>query len=401
MKQNRIIATKPSIRFFILTLFITSLACSAPFKWITQNVHTAGNRQDATSESGGPNNSFTPIPIKITTQCIDIQPQIQPSDQLHKGTLVFNLGGTGTSYFLDLKDEKKYPFPALPDSASIFGAQFSPDGSWLAVAWQKQEQAQLWLINPQGKVEKSFDWDQHWIGFRWLDNNRLEVTPDTRFTGDMIVVDLARREWQSVAPKFPDMFTDFQTTQPSWFVQYSPNLQWVIYLRRPLDVSVWDLTTQRVIWDHSNPGIFNQNGPQWSPKGDQIAVEAEGQLFHITRDGGGRSLPLIVNQDSNGIYEFNWSPDSRYLAYWTWLKGKTTAKLILFDSQTNQLMDDCIETNAINKLPTWSPDGKQFIIVLDKLDTQNKHQFRTVLFDIAKQTAFQLPEERSPWGWMK
>jgi tricorn protease len=110
-----------------------------------------------------------------------------------------------------------------------------------------------------------------------------------------------------------------------------------------------------------------------SPDGKWLAYnDLENNMF-ILNLANGKSKKISTNEE--GIYDFSWSPDSKWLAF-VQVADNTMAQVFLHDLDTNDTFP--ITTDRANSVnPKWSPDGKFIYFISDR-------NFRTIV--------------GSPWG---
>jgi len=201
--------------------------------------------------------TFTSSPQAVSTytpdsgfvsSCLKIEDQEVPLNEIAKqGTVMIGGAIDESPYLLDLQTGLHYnlPFQAKHDTGYFFGFHISPDGNKFAYVEAIENSAKelieaiLWIVNAKGNVITSqviapeillagFTSTNSW---RWLDSTHLEFYfQQTKKDGTVKIFDLSTKVWKSYSNKLPNFYTDFDLERSEWLVEYSPNLDWVIYL---------------------------------------------------------------------------------------------------------------------------------------------------------------------------
>ena len=102
--------------------------------------------------------------------------------------------------------------------------------------------------------------------------------------------------------------------------------------------------------------------PIWSPDGKKIAWGDEKYRLRVTDLPGGGTVEVDHAQFEINTYE--WSPDSRYLAYDAFLENQFN-EVRIWDSQTKRV--HAISDPMFNSYsPTWDPQGKLLFYLSDR-----------------------------------
>ncbi len=110
-----------------------------------------------------------------------------------------------------------------------------------------------------------------------------------------------------------------------------------------------------------------------SPDDKWIAYDDLDANLYILNISTGISSKISTNQE--GIYDFSWSPDGKWLAY-VQVASNTMAQIKIYNVITRKTFD--LTTDRANSFnPRWSPDGKFIYFISDR-------HFNTLV--------------RSPWG---
>jgi len=369
----------------------------------------------------------TPIPLPSLTltpmstpnphyskNCLQIPKQEVQLQDVAKGTVVLGEWSEGF-YLFDLQSQTRHEIIFDTSSKQVFdylyGLHISPNRNYLAYmeafrnADGKAEKFKLRVIDSNGKILASRTINSTILtsGWRWLDNERLEILPETAIqNGEMVIFNPFSNDWKSVTNQLPNIHLNDYVRPTWWLVEYSPSLDWVIYLAESSEAgfgpSIWDLTDKRMIWQKF--GMFTmENRPIWSPTGDRIAIIFENQLYIIGRNGQAISPPGLLTDDKLETEKFSWSPDGRYIAFW--VIRDAMGYLMLYDVENGRVVDYCLEDVERGNSPVWSPDSKLFATSIYVDDTKNatRSEIRLII-DIQKNNIYRIPESSYPWEWM-
>lgn len=367
-----------------------------------------------TSETSTPFFATQITSNNIVQNCLEISDNEIPLNEIaNHGTVV--IGGTidASPYLLDFQTGLHYdlPFQAKHDIGYFFGFHTSPDGNKFAYVEPVENSAKelvgamLWIVDAKGNVITSqviapeiplagFTSTNSW---RWLDNMHIEFYfQQTKRDGTVKIFDLSTKVWKNHFIKLPNFYTDFDLERSEWLVEYSPNLDWVIYLGgvngHGLGPSVWDETANKIIWQM--PGVFaGANIPSWSPIGNEVAITVNGTLYRISKNGTAISSPYLGTQRE--IVGFSWSPNGEHIALLVRInQPQIQGYLMMYDIQGNTVTDYCIEDDLVSaiNLPVWSADGQQLFY---KIGTTNP-----IVVDIGKNAVFGVSDDIELLEWM-
>jgi WD40 repeat protein len=301
---------------------------------------------------------------KIIQHCINLGNKEISLQSVAIGTIIIDGPNVEPISIIDIQSgiEHKLPFQNIK-SMLYLGGDVSPNRNMLAYWGGFQNKAgditdlTLWVTNPRGELLAKIMFNQtNLSNMRWLDNEHLLFySGQTLKDGTVIVLNPFTREQQFVSNNLPDFYYD-DTLRLDWQVEYSPKLDWAVYLRKiegnRLIPTVYDTVIDKKLWQPPFLG-FDFDKPEWSPDGNEVAIITNGQLYIINRSG--RAMPILDENSHNQISKVSWSPNGQYVAFWN------SYKFMIYDKQTGQVTDYCIE-NEYPNVPLWSPNSEQFVI---------------------------------------
>lgn len=307
-------------------------------------------------------------------------------------------------YLLDLQNNTRYELPSKPAGIFFAGAEVSPDGKNLAYVedtlnTEKQITRQkIWIVNASGKVLASKTilpevLSREW---HWLDNERLEIPSINRTPkdGTIIVFNPFKNDWQYLSNQLPNFYDAYDVDPVWWLVTYNPKLDLVAYLGRAdginLGITIRDISSEKNIWQY--PAIPLAY-PKWLSFNERFLIFVEKQLYLINRDGDVISLSDLVDKN---ILDFASSPNGRFIAFWNGNNGRK-GDLMVYDVSENQIIDYCINSDSVEygDISVWSADSKQFVT-----SVYSKNSEATILVDIERADAYEIPGEMKPVAWM-
>ncbi len=351
---------------------------------------------------------------KIVKQCVNTTDSKNSINEvINDGVVLLSSGLLNCpTNLLDLSTGKQIKLPYLNNNG-CGGFHISPNGSYLSYVENIQDdqgqftKENIWVVDSKGVVISSLlrDLDILSSEWRWLDNERIEFnTRQTAVDGTVGIYYPFIDEWKEVKVQLPDILTSssYDLYHPFWIVNYSKDMDWAIYLSNNKDHGMipilYNIAKQEIIWqgayDPDLP-ILNEYGdlPKWSRSGDEIAMVDHGEIYIIKQNGKGNKTQIFDTR--NKILAFSWSPDGHYVSLFTKIEGTPERRnLMLLDLQTNQVIDYCLEDNAISEdfPPIWSPNSQMFYYYSDS--------GTTIFVDTKQQLAYKLTEVPVPILWM-
>lgn len=388
---------------------------------ITQTAISDGLPTTAvTSDSISPTGTTTPSPMLVSTQipdsgfknsCLEIAEEEIPLQDVATGMVIFDKDSLGRLFLLDLQSSNEYEIPTQSEQVTYFGFQASPDRNMLAYVEGIQngdgqfDKMILWIINSRAEVLQKITFNLPGLyNLRWLDNQSMIFeTGQTSKDGTVIFFNPFTHEQHYVSYDFPNFYQIQYNELIPWFVEYSHDMDFVVYLSRSEDGRtgpvLWDVNAHQVIWQRIDAGISAVT-PLWSPTRETVAViDNNRQLYIIDQHGNTRQLP------ESGIHyivtSFSWSPDGENIAFWNASPDYEWSNLMIYNVHTNQVIDSCViahETSGSS--PVWSPDSQAFFVHFGIKKDDGSYSGSTVLVNIGKAIAFRISREPKPLDWM-
>ena len=338
---------------------------------------------------------------RLVQRCFSVEDKEIALKDVVSGTILIN------SDLIDSQTEKKYKLPSQSNDSSWGGSQASPNRNMFAyLELVENNQSDfikeiLWVVNARADVLAKVTFDRTDLySLRWLDNQRLLFyVTQTESTGTVLVFNPFTREQRTFSNELPDLYKDFVGATMTWRVEYSPNLEWVVYFgdtKSPgLGPIVRDLVIKQTVWKPPVPG-WSYERPAWSPDGKEVAVIASGHLYIVNH--AGQSKPILDQSPSNLAAAPAWSPDGLHIAFWN------GSKLMVYNKQMDQVVDVCVQNDVTtHSPPLWSLDSNQ-LAVEEYIDQgPGKASGFDALVDLQKNIVYKLPSLSGipyPDAWM-
>ena len=351
----------------------------------------------------------TPAPVLTTTpetrftrQCLDVEQNDVTLKDLTSGTVILSFD------LVDVQSGKKHKLSAQHPESKFYGyGNVSPDGTMYAyIEDVMSDQLKiiniiLWVVDANAKVLSKISLNRvDLLAPRWLNNENL-IFDTSEYGHALLVMNPFTRKQRDIANELPLLNTVPVPGGPWWRVEYSPDLEWVVYayrdeanrkgLNTPEGTIVRDVVKQQNLWQLKHG---NESGPAWSPDGKEVAVVGNGQLYLINRSG--QAKPVLDETGDMRASSPSWSPDDRRIAFWNF------DSLIVYDTQTNQGIDVCIKNDeGVKPSPHWLPNNEQLSLDGYFESDMAPGNYRLII-DIQKNTANKirdLPDDSYPM-WM-
>jgi Tol biopolymer transport system component len=158
-------------------------------------------------------------------------------------------------------------------------------------------------------------------------------------------------------------------------ITWSPDGQWLAFeAEGDIDVMRPDGSQRRTLADTQSV----ENWPSWSPDGDEILVTSSspgpGRLATIRADGSDTARLQQLG------YEAAWSPDGRRIAFVSARDGEPAAKdPVDWNEEIYVTTPDGADVTRITRIPgndhwppTWSPDGTHIAFTSDGCDNSGE-----------------------------
>jgi hypothetical protein len=356
----------------------------------------------------------------IEFNCLDILPALSENAELEgKLFLDVRVGYTSPPMLLDMKTREKNLLPELELDGRHY--RLSPNHRLLAYLSFRTGNEQLVVMNADGQEQKISDWGEDWLRIAyWLDDNNLAIPfkrPESYSEpSTMLVMNIDSGEYDELIEEYPNivqMAREFDWAAPTF---YDPTLNRVAYIasgEKALGFVSWDLQEEEFV-GQLFPWLGTFGDPKWSPNGgllltindvssEQDITKSRSEFFTMTYDGEVERITQFTTlYDLPRIGNFEWSPDSRYIAFWI-LDDSTDSyeTLAVMDLEKNQIMNYCIPGNqwmTVSGGPEWSPNSQQ--VVVNNISEESEEISRVILVDINKEYAAVIAENLAPIAWL-
>jgi len=381
-----------------------------------------------------PTHTFTPTPEPpIVQNCISIEPEL-PADHTYAGNLLLVDAAYGSLELYNLQSGES----VILSEEDYVSHETSPDHTRIALEDYKADAINIYSAD--GKIIKRIPMRSNWGWLAdWLDNQRIaivihEPSDDPRYQkypASVAIFDTVTGQTQVLAPDYPDIDFANPLTQfgGRWgSTIYNASLTRVVYAGRmsnpPPETGGGNAYIFYSLIDEKRlAGIFNLRMralPIWIGNGMQVITLGVDEFYRVEADGKIEKLTrfnpdYVFNEGSSLEYLFDdyysLSPDENRLAFWQARYDKNLDRhqfsytLAFLDIGTGEITDTCISYGAhlpfdfpTNSYPIWSPDGSTLVVYANYRSEENEGSL--VLIDLEKQTAYPLPGNWIPTGWL-
>ncbi len=199
-------------------------------------------------------------------------------------------------------------------------------------------------------------------------------------------------------------------TDPTW----SPNGRSIAFagrLREDSDADIFVMTPQGRGIERVAGSVRDEGLPDWSPDGSRLAFhtlydDGRGQL-KVTSVRTHASTHLTPRRSGTASVEPAWSPDGRWIAYTTFVRGLTLNGKVVEteiwrmrpDGTHRERIGDPSRFDEVYHEADWSPDGRSIVVVRTGLSGTNDHVLLVDLRTGRRRTILKGIDDPDPsWG---
>src|SRR5258706_2265204 len=288
--------------------------------------------------------SLATVPV-VSEQCIPLAGS--PFSGVLQGTIVFD---DNSSFSMILKRRSELRIPEQPNQKnSVFTPFVSPDNKYVAYEQQYSDDYHLVVRQADGSIVKNYgesdlgdslknlggiyaSYSTQWVN----DDSILIRTNDFETSIKLFLVDINTGSSRELPTNFPELASGKDI---NWGIDdrgmtsqivnganvvYDPSLARVVYPKTGGVTALYD--TQQKLELASMP-LENATSPAWSPDGQFFSIIAKApasagepgdEFFIVARDVPEfKRLTYLGNlYPSVSVGAYNWSPDSRKIAFW-------------------------------------------------------------------------------------
>jgi hypothetical protein len=373
--------------------------------------------------------------VDVVSKCVDLSQDIQDSNvgngiAVLESTTEVPLG----LYFLNMETGILTNL-SKQNGRHLSNESVSPDRTLLSI----DSGSEILIMRADGTIKKELSSaDERWRSAVWQDNQYLimyrsrpyyEPVAHEEYSilvpGTMLYLNAFTGQQRILVLDFPDLYTPASSAwawEMPWHrnpVIYSPSLTRAVYLSWPgIYFKLWDTQKKKTLLTWTEFANTEQRIPRWSPDGTKFimygalsrlpAIPTKGPFYKLyIVDNDGNFSELVSGSVNLNVDDYFWSPSGRYVALLVFggdnpSSGERKDRLLVWDSQTKQITDYCVEFNFshYSEPPlVWSPDETQ--ILLNDKYSETPRLWRLILVDLAKRTAFPIAENMVATGWMK
>ena len=364
-----------------------------------------------------PNPAAPPDDGFVATRCATIYSSAPWGVNL-KGSIALDDYKTPSHLFLlNLENDNQIDLATLKDTVSdVVG---SPDGKSVGYKLGHPE-TNKWnfvVADAQGKRTADAAWPNGFFVLgSWINNQEILLL------GNPAIVALNPYTGQQKHFSFSDLPGYSVDPTGNRIAFLDPAVERAVYKNDQDKISLLDIPNNKVLAqvdNHPAPSVI----AAWAQDGSRVAVvgtitlsskpsDKGDDIFAISRDGDVKRLSHLVDHfgkqaiiSTSGL---RWSPNGRYIAFWVGYPQNSIYSwdLAVVDTTTQKTATYCItnagesDLTATHPLPApiWSQDNNQLLV--ESRDAKNKSANRVLIFDIAKNAAYQVAENMYPAAWL-
>jgi hypothetical protein len=359
---------------------------------------------------------------QIEINCLDILPSLPETAEL-EGSIFFNsaVGSTSPPFLLDMQTGEKILLPELESDGMYFS--MNPSQSLLAYYSFRTGEDRLVVMSFDGQEQKVANWNfKKWQGIAyWLDNKNLAISfrefSPYEVAPPIIIVNIRTGIINEFSGAYPYVSKsaayDYRWITSTFYNPTITKVAYIAYRGNSRELVLWDLLEEKIIGEISPwQGIFDN--PKWSPdskrlltindiSSEQDISKPYSEFFSMSYDGEEKRLTQLTSYyDLPRIGNFEWSPNSRYVAFWIVDEATDLHEtLAIMDLEKNQVTNYCIpgdQWGFVSGPPVWSPNSQQ--IIIDNISEESYLISREIIIDIEEEYAAVIAENMNPDAWL-
>jgi hypothetical protein len=369
----------------------------------------------------------TASPSGTKRLCLEPAYDIPPELKLD-GVLLLEDNAKSNLFLLDLATHQKSQLSTQP----AYGIVFSPDKSF--VYYLECNGKCAGIAASRNGVVKTIPDVSAWRIVNWLDDEYLIINHDNEPANSIIVLDTFNGRKRIFPLGLPDPYYAYTLDNTRVLITtLDRTLTRAVYFDTQGigRVILWDIIRGRELaWlpypipkDSKDLLVGPEFFSGWSPDGSQYVIalpvpysntapdrSTAEELFGFGREG---QITQLTDLSSTfgyvHIYEYQWSPDGRYIAFWLKISTNKDAsptdviqRLVVLDVATREMTEYCVSSgdrqfSSAISLPIWSPDSQQLVV-------QNRSEngkWLVTLVDFTQGIVVPIAEDLTLLGWLK
>ncbi len=377
----------------------------------------------------------TPTPQPVKSANMEIQ-SASPEDLPYIGSLLLANPDRSSEekhllYELDTGEIK-----LLPEYYQAAHA-VSPDRTKFVLYRYVKDGINISVFSAAGNRPFKVDGQEDWGRVAdWIDNDRLAIvlyeededSLYSKYPPSIVIYNFNTGGTQLLTTDYPDVRGSWFTSLREWGATvFDPSLTRAVYTgRMPSPHPEIKFTDGYILY--SVPGqrklvqipANTDTLPIWAADGSYFIVQGNDEFYKVSSGGQIKKLTSLNPGYRFGEEEsldylldyYSLSPDESRLAFWMTRYDKDLAwentryTLAVLDLTTGEIWDTCISSDhrrdfAINftilPRPIWSPDSKSLVVSASSGEESGRN---LVLVDLESMTAYQLPSDWIPTGWL-
>lgn len=332
-----------------------------------------------------------------------------------------NYVNPGPTFLWDIKNDIKTDL-TFRKGAELYGFLVSPDHRFF-VYEERKDRDRIIIRNSAGLLIRTVYDIHYFLPESWLDNQHIAIwSLDQKFYGipfPTYIYDPFAQDSRLIQPDYPNITIWDSYLWPETETIYSPDQKYVVYATMPDetgagDIVLWDIEKQKQIVsiNHAYMELNNINPPLWSPDGQEFIIDARVdeneniELYSINLGGELKKLTnfnLHLNEQQKKefeIWNYSWSGDGQYIAFWYRLEKNEPAHLAILEIQNRKLRGLCVSSRS-HFDPIWSIDNNQLLVEGYFNDEDVPYEkYKVNIIDIKDNYVVEIARDVIPAGWL-
>lgn len=343
-----------------------------------------------------------------TEQCMMIGSEYPPNNNFSGYLVVSEQDANRFNYFSVLSLDNQSAITLTDIGEPGRDAIVSPDHHWVAYEqWLSKDFSQHWLViaSSDSNTKLTIPWRNKWRNVAyWVDTTHLLIRADTSFS----ILDPFNNVEEEIELSFSNLYQYERHWEKYLNVAMSPDRSNLVYPTKGEGLNLITFPDRKIVSSVSY--VYLGATPKWSPDGGYFIFAApksfdpdSSWVTIVLGTPSGKYQQIILPQNTLEVFNFSWSPDGKYVAFWMNYNYEEY-HLTILDLEEHEVVDACVTSHsswffsAKENVPLWSPDGSKLAFAIQNIEIEDVTDL--VVVDLREGVGIKIEGNYRPIGWL-